>query len=500
MLSQLALTLLSLPAANATIAVAPILQDDPDHAEQIRAAGEDIAKLTELAEAWVAAGGKREAARAAWARVVECDSDNETARKGLGHPRYADQWFESYSAYSLYRRDESARMAEQGLARLGDEWVPIADRPFLRMGWTKDGAGRFVSFAVLEQREREAQLVADGWQQQDLTWVHPDDFDKWSAGLWKCGEEWLDIEAADEFHANLQTPWQVLGNHFTTVSTCSRNRNGAPASPVEYIVWWADLTYDDLVRIFGVEPIGKPELVVVNSIPQYNTFASGDPASGRQPAETHGWSSVHYAYFADCLVDTTTMPPRWHGAGTCYWALEDESLKAYGRHAVPHAAAQSYIDAIDPSWESISRALAGGGENMSSDTFWAEKKIPFWLRYGAASYVERFFIEPGQGNPRWARDWAFANLRAAGGPRPLTEIFVLLLDPSDPAGGGKRIAEAGLVVSFILDGECEPVIDAHADFKVALRAGERDAIDDAVEGLQQAILDNEQAFERYIAS
>ena len=56
MLSQLALTLLSLPAANATIAVAPILQDDPDHAEQIRAAGEDVGKLTELAESWVSAG------------------------------------------------------------------------------------------------------------------------------------------------------------------------------------------------------------------------------------------------------------------------------------------------------------------------------------------------------------------------------------------------------------------------------------------------------------
>ena len=113
--------------------------------------------------------------------------------------------------------------------------------------------------------------------------------------------------------------------------------------------------------------------------------------------------------------------------------------------------------------------------------------------------MERFFkdgnVDQATGNPWWARDWAMANLRNAGGVRPFDEIFALALDPADPGGSGKLITEAGLVVSFILDGGCTPVTQAHQEFKAALKQGEEVSL--KAEKLQQVIIQNKSKFLMY---
>ena len=55
--------------------------------------------------------------------------------------------------------------------------------------------------------------------------------------------------------------------------------------------------------------------------------------------------------------------------------------------------------------------------------------------------------------------------------RPLAEILAFKLDPDDRDASIKLLIEAGLVVAFIVDGNCAPVSAAHADFKAALVAG-----------------------------
>lgn len=494
MIQTLLLTVIPATAAPAALPASPVFpdarQDAGDHVAEIEAAGEDVPKLLELAEGYAAAG-KDDAAKAAYRRVVELDGGNAQARKALGHHEYDGKWFESYAELSKYRRAEAKRMLEEhGMVRLDDEWVPQADVPFLRMGWIREG-GLWMHPADAAKLAEEQKLKEAGWQQQDLTWVHPDEFDKWKAGLFKVGDEWLTKEAANAVHSSLDDMWEVPGERFIAVTTVDRDSAG-------WVYWWADQTYADLVRIFGKKPSTKPRVIAVNSRDQYNVFAGGDPGTNRPPAEATGYSSVHYAFFADALVDTESQPPRYLGTGACYWAPHDENLKNYGVHAVRHAAAQSYIEAIDPSWDYISSLVSGGGGAFSVADFWAEKKIPLWLRYGAASYVERYFKDPNvdaTGNPWWARDWAFENLRQQGGPRPFADIFAFQLDPTDPAGGGKLISEAGLVVSFVLDGNCQPVVDAHQAFKAALKTGE--GVAEAVTALQGAIVANERAFKMY---
>jgi len=203
---------------------------------------------------------------------------------------------------------------------------------------------------------------------------------------------------------------------------------------------------------------------------------------------------VHYAFFADSYMDTTSQPIRYEGLGVCYWAVNDQALEPYGQFAVRHAAAQSYIDAIDPSWDIISRVIEGSAQPPGT-AFWDEKVIPLWLRFGAACYVERFFkdgnVDPASGNPWWARDWAMTNLRKTG-VRSFEEIFAFALDPANPGGSRKLIAEAGLIMSFILDGGCTPVSAAHHAFKTALEAGE--GVSEAAQRLQEQIVANRWQF------
>ncbi|MBK9388624.1 MAG: hypothetical protein IPN34_27750, partial [Planctomycetes bacterium] len=95
---------------------------------------------------------------------------------------------------------------------------------------------------------------------------------------------------------------------------------------------------------------------------------------------------MHYAFFAEAWFDFTQEPPLHRGAGVAFSEPTDPVLAPYGTFSVRHAAAQSFVEAIDPSWRALSSVPTQG---LVANAFWSEKRIPRWLRYGAASYVER---------------------------------------------------------------------------------------------------------------
>jgi hypothetical protein len=363
-------------------------------------------------------------------------------------------------------------------------WVPARELPFIRMNWVRAEDGTWNHPAALERKQRDRKLAADGWQQQDLTWVQPGDFDKWRAGLWKCGTEWLDTQAADAWHSELGRWWEVPGEHFVALSTCERDG-------LRWITWWADQTYADLVRAVGVKPAERPRFVVVRGIDQYNDLAAGNAGAQRPATEAAGWSSVHYAYLADSWVDLATR--EFNGLGVCYWDAKSEALAPFGQHAVRHAAAQSYLELVDPSWGAVGAMVASPpGTPVDHAAFWSEKRLPRWFRYGVAAYVERYFRDENvgpEGDPWWARTWSIGNLKHAGGPPELDEIFACELDPNDPARSSLRISAAGLVVAFVLDGDGPPVKASHSALKLALMNGTDAAA--AARALEDSVRANE---------
>ena len=490
MITCVLLTLLAAPSPptpNLNASSPFVAVQDVDHAKEIEAAGTDVEKLLELARSWKK-GRKSKEAKAAFARVLELDEENIEAHKGLRHQRYDNQWFKSYSAMAAYRREETKRMAEKGLARHGDEWVPVGDIPYLKMGWAKDANGKWDDPYYIKKAEHAQAMLAEKRElrAEDSTWVLPADFDKWKAGLWKVGEEWVGIEEANAFHSEIDNRWQTRGTHFDVSTTCNMDT-------LLYARWYADLTYPDLVRIFGLEPTRAPHLVVFNSIEQFNAFAAG--GAGRQPAEASGFSSLHHAYFADSWYDAAATPPRYLGTGIAYWDISDEKKSAFGLHSVRHAAGLAYAEAITLSVQTIGSAISDGTPPDLGE-FWAEKAIPRWLFYGGASYVERFFKDEGKEDPWWARSWSIKNILAGGELDPLDRIFEFGLSLDAIPASTRLINEAGLVVSFIMDGECAPVIAAHAAYKASLMAGED--TEESLKALQDVIIENKAAFDAYI--
>ena len=489
LLAALAPTLhTSHPIAIAAIAVMPA-QDAADADAKIAAAGSDVAKLLELAKSFETAN-QSDAAAKVYKRVLEVDAANETAHKALRHQLYDKKWFDSFAELAKYKREEAARMKEKGLARYKDQWVPEADAPFLNMGWTKDEQGVWTHPADLAQAKQVAEWKAAGYQfrADDNSWIAPGDVDKWSALQWKVGDEWVDMAKANEYHAKVGQQWELAGEHYIVWTTCEWEGGNAAR-------WYADKAYPELVRVYGVEPRGKPHVIVLNSLAQYNQASGGTPPL---LPESEGISSLHGAYFADVFFDGTKTPPVYRGAGVCFWDRKDERLRGWGPYWVRWASAQSYAEAIDPSWNTVAERIgaAAGGNQPAAGPFWTEKKIPRWLRYGAASYVERYAKNPeatADGDPWDLRKFAFGELKKAGGLHTLDEIFAFAVDVNKAEDSTRLYHESGLLVAFLLDGAegDAKLAEKHRAFQAALKSGSKKDAAAAADALQKELAANE---------
>jgi hypothetical protein len=458
---------------------------DPALDAKIAAAGKDVGKLLELANTCLSAK-QEEDAKKVFKKVLELDTSNEAAHKGLRHQLYDKKWFESFAELSKYKREEAAKMKQKGLARYKDEWVPEAELAFLNMGWTKDEKGAYQNPVELARAKQVAEMEAAGFKfrADDNSWIAPNDTDKWAALQWKCGDDWLDMEKANEFHSKPEHVWELMGEHFL-VETTNDWEGGNLAR------WHADKIWPELVRIFGIEPAGKPHVVVLSSLEQYNQVAGGTPLL----PESEGYSSLHGAYFADLYFDDDAKPPQFNGCGVSYWVRKDKKGESWGPLWLRWAAAQSFVDAIDPSWAAIGERIGGSGtvdQAAFTSTFWGEKKIPRWLRYGAASYVERYEKDPlaAEGGDPWTlRTFAFAELKKSGGLRKLDDVFAFGLDIKDIPGSSRMYHEAGLIVAYLLDGAAgdKELAEKHLAFKTALKAGKKADITTAATALQKAL-------------
>ncbi len=184
--------------------------------------------------------------------------------------------------------------------------------------------------------------------------------------------------------------------------------------------------------------------------------------------------------------------------GVTYWDALAPNGDDYGMHAARLALGLSYVEALDPSPKAVKKALGGGPRDGYHEAYQAEKLLPAWLRYGGAVYAQRYFEDEtvGEGgDPWWARTWSLDNLRQRGGLRPLADVLAFRVEPDDRDDGLRLLLEAGLLVSFVVDGECAPVAAAHAELKRSLASGS--ARKAQVETLTAALVANESALRAY---
>lgn len=390
-------------------------------------------------------------------KIIKLDPDHAEAREASGHVAYDGEWFTSEKKLEAYKKQKLEEEAKaKGWVKHEGEWVDPDDIPKLEAGMVRDEDGRWID------RETYEKLQA-GYVRHDLDWISPEEVAQADAGLFKCGDEWKELEDADRWHSLPTRPWRIASgsDRFHVHTTVKR-------ALAEQALDEAESTVGDLVRIFGRTPERPATFMLLRSSGQYNAFAAGDPAFRVPQTELRGWSSIHGAYFGEVWFHGG---PGEVGGGVGYWDEDDKAAAPFGPFYTRHAAALSFIEGLDPSPKAMAKLRKTG--ELDVEAFLEEKALPGWLRYGAATYVERYRLDRTPNADATAlRKWSVSNIARTGSVDSVRRILDLPLSAEDLSGSAKLLNEAGLVVAFMLDGEDEGIRAKHAAFKAAFQAGE----------------------------
>ena len=438
---------------------------EAEFARFLAEAGNETEKLWELHLWCVSSKLDRHDARVL-RTILRLDPGHALAHGALGHVFAAGQWFTSSASLERFQQSQDpAVAAARGLVEYRSLWMHPDEKALAVKGWTKDQeTGLWLTPGDKKQ-------LAEGWVRQDLEWIHPQDGARVDEGLWWVDGEWLDLARANRRHASLDAMWRIPSAEVLLHSTADREVSLRAIREMGRALV-------DLRKVFGTEPALPLRVGVFRDEEQYDRFAFGDP-DGRRPANHSGrLQVVHSAYFAESWFRRVARKWEFTGMGVCYWDNQIPNGDAYGVHAARLAAGLSYVDALDPSPNAVKKALVAGPGPDHYAAFQAEKKLPAWLRWGGAVYAERYFQDTSvgpAGDPWWTRKWSLDNLRQRGGLRSFDQIVAFRLEPDDREDALKLYMEAGLLVAFLVDGDCAPVSAEHAAFKKALAAGRVDA-------------------------
>jgi hypothetical protein len=430
---------------------------DPEFAAELARAEGSVEALWLLYERTRARGDALQG-RGALRRIVRLDPEHRQARAALGHRWSSVMWFTSQSALDRFSAEQEPGLAAaRGWVEAQSIWMHPDDRALLGKGREKDHeTGEWLSTA-------ERKLLAKGWGRQDLEWIEPDQVDFMDRGLWRVDGEWVSLERADRRRSSIESMWHIPDARVRLHTSVDRAVALLARSHM-------DRAIEDMRKVFGAQPQLPLDVTLLRDEEQFDRFALGEPDGRRPPAHVGRQHLINNAFFAESWFPAEGGKPSYDGQGVGLWNAQAPNGNAYGVHSARLALGLSYVDALDPS----SKATRRGPGPEFYDAFEAEKKLPPWLRLGGAVYAERYFIDdtvPPGGDPAWARVWSLQNLSDLGGLRPLAQVLELRIDPDQRDEARRLMLESGAMVSFLVDGECAPVAEAHAEFKRALVAG-----------------------------
>lgn len=464
-------------SANAT----PAPAQDGDFQKRLNEAGGDAEALWRVHETF-ASVGFTEHSRATLQRIVRLHPEHERARAALGHVRVAERWFTRPQAARAFERSQDPELAAaRGYVQHQGQWMHPADRALSMRSLVQDPeSGLWHSVA-------DRRRLAEGWALQDEEWISPDEVEQMDLGLWKVEGDWLELPAANRRRARPEAPWQIPGAQIRVIATVDRDVALRARDEMERAL-------DDLRLVFGAEPQLPLNVLVLRDEEQYDRFAFGAPDGRRAATSSSRLHFVHSAFLAESWFEKVERQLEYRGMGVCYYDPLFPHGERYGVHSARLAAGFSYVEALDPSPKAVRKAQTAGAPGLDFlGAHRAEKQLPDWLRYGGAVYAERYYRDPivaEDGDPFWTRTWSLENLAAAGGWRGLKQVLAFPLDADDRAGARKLLIEAGLVVSFLVDGDCAPVKEAHEQFKRRMISGRLSRSD--LSALEDALLAHEE--------
>jgi len=469
------------PAATPSPTVGELAPVQDEFNDKLKDAGDDPKLLWEL-YGWSMEDKKREKyAKRVLLKLIKVDPEHGEARAALGHLRFEEQWFESEKALDAHKKK---RAKELGLVEWKGAWVEPADLPYLRNGFVKDRLGRWTDPEVQKKLD-------EGWVQQDLVWVAPADKEKVAQGLWKCGDKWLSLAEANEFHSYLGAPWVIPQGKATAWSFADR----ATALRALEI---ANKAYLDTSKATGTNLELPIPFVLTRDQEQFLKFCDGDPFFDHPLLDPRALSSQMRAAFTDLWFDFDAGVYR--GMGATFWDPAVENADNFAIHDIRMAYGLSFMEHIDPATKAIEVVLADKrkevDQRFAQDRI-TDRKLPEWIHWGVASYTGRWFIDtsvgPG-GKPSWAPEWSAENIKTKGGLDPLGTILDCVL-LADDANMGKLVNEVGLLVAYCVDGKSVEVTQAWNAVFAALRSG--GDVERSVTALRKLLLQSESAIRAF---
>lgn len=452
-----------------------------DFKDRLKEAKKDPAKLWELYQ-WALEDDERKKYRKRVLKaLIKVDPEHEEARLALGHVTYDGKWFDTERARDKYAEKVAK---ERGLVKFNGDWVEPADVPFLAKGLIRDKFGAWSDPIAVKRK-------ADGWKQQDLAWIAPDDFGKMEEGLWKCGDKWLPLEAANEWHDDLESPWKIPTTRAVIWATTTRETAMKAAKQAE-LAWY------DMQKVYGYGGDVAVPFMVVKDQAEYLRFMDGDEEYEMPQVDVFGVSGHSRAAFADLWFDMEAG--EYQGMGVTYWDAEGANGDSYGIHDARFAYGLSFAESIDPCYEAVSEALEDDEIDVGDfiNARYGGHRIPRWLRWGAANYASRWFkdqqVKQG-GNPRWAIEWSASNLRSQGGLANMQDIFRFQAELTNDSSA-TLILSAGLVVAYMVDGGNPELGKLLKEFQETLQKGQD--VEKILDSIRKKLTDSEEEIRAYV--
>ncbi|MSR46947.1 MAG: hypothetical protein EXS13_07775 [Planctomycetes bacterium] len=400
------------PCASASTAMSPFLQDAKAELEKKLAAidKKDANALFQVAQ-WAEQNALKTDSKRLLRDVIKINPDHAEARGLLGYEKFGEKWLTKREIDRERAKAEESSMAEKGLKKWKDSWVPQADYEKLEKGLVKYEGNGEVKWVSPEQKER----LEKGMTLVDGVWLAKENLEHHRAGEFDVGGKWLKEDEANKVHGDFTNPWVLESQYCALTTTCTY-------AFAKKVLTNADGAIKRTYEIMGLpEPVAadyeKVGLIMVKDNADYSQL-------GNQPTDTTD-ADMSTIWSSFILTDANTS--RFAGV-TIYEVLQPGNDTGNDDFSLGHC------------------RFAVAAATIRNMTF-VEPPSP-WFSFGVASYMERYWA-PGYSAKKIKplAKWTLDTLMKEGGTTDLKTYF-------DPFKATRQtLLQGGAIIGFLIEGQ-----------------------------------------------
>jgi len=369
-------------------------------------------------------------------KILKLDPDHVGANEALGNELVDGKWIDKADAEARREKELEAKYAAQGFEKVDGIWVEAEHVDDAKKGIYHDG-GETVT-------HDEKKALQGGWVRHPRLGILIREryLEKAKEGYFPLGDgKWGDLKEADQFHADIETPWILRSHYATIISTINLEK-------LEELATEVSRGFEIVQPVLGhavIPPAKRPVILIARTQSEYQNYGSalGDG------------TDVAGAFL---IRDEARFKIQFQGevrGAVC------ENHKEWGTRYLHHAAAISYVNAL--------------AETSGSD-------LPLWFVHGVGSLASRFEKDSDAG-------WFGKQHVAKGGVHNLKSFFkgYDLNGNQSATDVAYNIFQAGLVLSYAMKGGNQEATNALLEVTNAL-SGKGGNASKAVSDLEKLLI------------